>query len=472
MCTLRQPSMGPVFGIKGGATGGGYAQVVPMEEINLHFTGDFHAVASAHNLLAAMVDNHLHHGNQLNLDPERILWRRSLDLNDRALRRVRTGIGGGSNGVERETGFDITASSEIMAILSLTDGPRDLKQRLGNILIGLNREGRAVPARALKAEGAMAALLRDALKPNLVQDLEGGGVLIHCGPFANVAHGNNSILADRLALKLADFVVTESGFGSECGAEKLFNIKCRVAGLQPAASVIVCSIRALKFQGGANIAIREPSTWQRPDPAAVARGCVNLAKHIENIGLFGIPAIVALNRFDSDTPEEVDTVLQAARAAGAFSAVPVEVWSRGGEGGVALAEEVVKAAEQPSTFRHLYPLDLGLEEKIDLIARKVYGAAAVSYSDVARERLEFCRREGLAGLPICMAKTPLSLSHDPKLKGRPEGFTLPVANVRVAAGAGYVYPLCGNILTMPGLPANPAACGIDLDDDGAVHGLY
>ncbi|HET6279126.1 MAG TPA: formate--tetrahydrofolate ligase [Candidatus Polarisedimenticolia bacterium] len=472
MSTLRQPSMGPVFGIKGGATGGGYAQVVPMEDINLHFTGDFHAVAAAHNLLAAMVDSHLHHGNQLGLDPERILWRRSLDLNDRALRRVRVGVGGGGNGVERETGFDITASSEVMAILSLTDGPRDLKHRLGNILIGLNREGRAVPARAVRAEGAMAALLRDALKPNLVQDLEGGGALIHCGPFANVAHGNNSILADRLALKLADFVVTESGFGSECGAEKLFDIKCRVAGLQPAAAVIVCSIRALKFQGGANIVAGDPSTWQRGDPAAVERGCANLAKHIDNVGLFGLPAVVALNRFASDTAEEIDAVLRAARAAGAFAAVPVEVWGRGGEGGVALAEAVLEAAERRSTFRPLYPLDLGLEEKIELIARKVYGAAAVSYSDAARARLEFCRREGLAGLPICMAKTPLSLSHDPNLKGRPEGFTLPIANVRVAAGAGYVYPLVGNIMTMPGLPPNPAACGIDLDDDGTVHGLY
>lgn len=472
MCTLRQPSMGPVFGIKGGATGGGRSQVVPMEEINLHFTGDFHAVAAAHNLLAAMVDSHLHHGNPLHLDPDEILWRRSMDLNDRALRRVRIGIGGGNNGVERETGFDITASSEIMAILSLSNGPRDLKQRLGNVLVGLNHEGRAVPARALRAEGAMAALLRDALKPNLVQDLEGGGVLIHCGPFANVAHGNNSILADRLALKLADFVVTESGFGSECGAEKLFNIKCRVSGLQPAASVIVCSIRALKFQGGGNVVARDPSSWQRPDPAAVSRGCVNLAKHIENVGLFGIPAVVALNRFDSDTQDEIDTVLRSARASGAFAAVPVEVWGRGGEGGAALAEAVVKAAGQPSGFRHLYPLDLGLEEKIELIARKVYGASAVSYSDVAHQRLEFCRREGLADLPICMAKTPLSLSHDPNLKGRPEGFTLPVADVRVAAGAGYVYPLIGNILTMPGLPKEPAACGIDLDDDGQVHGLY
>ncbi len=472
MSTLRQPSMGPVFGIKGGATGGGYAQVVPMEEINLHFTGDFHAVAAAHNLLAAMIDNHLHHGNNLSLDPNRILWRRSLDLNDRALRRVRVGLGGRTSGVERETGFDITASSEVMAILSLTDGPRDLKQRLGNIMIGLTREGRAVPARAVKAEGAMAALLRDALKPNLVQDLESGGVLVHCGPFANVAHGNNSILADRLALKLADFVITESGFGSECGAEKLFNIKCRVSGLQPAAAVIVCSIRALKLQGGASFVARDPSSWQRPDPAAVARGCANLAKHIENVGLFGIPAVVALNRFDSDTAEEIDTVLKAARAGGACAAVPVEVWGRGGAGGEALAEAVIKAAEQPSAFHPLYPLHLGLEEKIEVIARQVYGAAGVSYTDLARERLEFCRREGLAGLPICMAKTPLSLSHDPHLKGRPEGFTLPVTNVRVAAGAGYVYPLIGNILTMPGLPSQPAACGIDLDDDGAVHGLY
>jgi formate--tetrahydrofolate ligase len=472
MSTLRQPSMGPVFGIKGGATGGGHAQLAPMDEINLHFTGDFHAVAAAHNLLAAMLDSHLHHGNRLGLDPERILWRRTLDLNDRALRRVRIGLGGGANGVERETGFDITASSEVMAILSLTDGPADLKRRLGSILIGLTREGRAVPARALRAEGAMAALLRDALKPNLVQDLEGGGALVHCGPFANVAHGNNSILADRLALKLSEFVVTESGFGSECGAEKLFDIKCRVAGLRPAASVIVCSIRALKYHGGAAVLVRDPASWQRPDPAAVQRGCANLAKHIENVGLFGLPAVVALNRFDSDTSEEIEVALQAARAAGAFAAVPVEVWARGGAGGEALADAVIEASGRPSSFSPLYPLDLGLEEKIGMIARRVYGAAGVSYSDVARERLEFCRREGLAGLPICMAKTPLSLSHDPQLRGRPEGFILPVERVRVAAGAGYVYPLAGSVMTMPGLPAAPAACGIDLDDDGAVQGLY
>ncbi len=471
MCTLRQPSMGPVFGIKGGATGGGYSQVIPMEEINLHFTGDFHAVAAAHNLLAAMLDNHLHHGNSLGLDAQRILWRRSIDLSDRALRSVRIGVGGGNNGVERSSGFDITAASEVMAILSLTSGPRDLKERLGRILVGVNGDGRAVNARQLGAPGAMAALLRDALKPNLVQDLEGGGVLIHCGPFANVAHGNNSILADHLALKLADFVVTESGFGSECGAEKMFNIKCRVSGIKPAAAVLVCSIRALKFQGGAKIVVRDPASWQRPDPAAVARGCANLAKHIENIGLFGLPAVVALNRFDSDTPEEIETVITAARAAGAFAAVPVEVWARGGAGGEDLAEAVIQAIDQRSDFHPLYPLEMSLVEKIDIIARKVYGAAGVSFSDMARERLEFFTREGLAGLPICMAKTPLSLSHDPLLKGRPEGFMLPIGNVRAAAGAGYIYPLVGNIMTLPGLPSKPAALGIDLDDDGNVQGL-
>lgn len=471
LSTLRQPSMGPVFGVKGGATGGGHAQVVPMEEINLHFTGDFHAVAAAHNLLAALLDNHLHQGNTLGLDPGGILWRRTLDLNDRALRRVRIGLGGGTNGVERETGFDITAASEVMAILSLSTGPRDLKERLGRILIGIGRDGRGVPAQALKAQGAMAVVLRDALKPNLVQNLEGGGALIHCGPFANVAHGNNSIVADHLALKLADFVVTESGFGSECGAEKLFDIKCRVSGSVPAAAVIVCSVRALKLHGGAAIDARDPSTWRRPDLAAVTRGCANLAKHIENIRLFGLPAVVAINRFDGDSPAELEEVIGRARDAGAFAAVPADVWARGGDGGMELAEAVVRACAAPSRFQPLYSLDLGIEEKIETIARRVYGAAGVTYSDAARERLEFCRREGLSRLPICMAKTPLSLSHDPKLKGRPEGFILPVTDVRVAAGAGYVYPLAGSIMTMPGLPSHPAADGMDLDPEGHVTGL-
>ncbi len=472
LSTLRQPSMGPVFGIKGGATGGGYSQVVPLEEINLHFTGDFHAVAAAHNLLAALLDNHLFQGNRLGLDPEAVFWRRSVDLNDRALRRVRVGMGGGPNGVERETGFDITAASEVMAILSLATSPSDLKQRLGRILVGLSREGRPVLASALKAEGAMAAVLREALKPNLVQNLEGGGAFIHCGPFANVAHGNNSILADRLALKLADYVVTESGFGSECGAEKLFDIKCRIAGTVPSAAVIVCSIRALKLHGGATIDTKDPSTWKRPDPGAVGRGCANLAKHIENVRLFGLPALVAINRFDSDTPEEIEAVRVAARAAGATAAAPVEVWGRGGDGGLELAEAVLKACETPSRFQPLYPLDMGIEEKIELIARKVYGAAGVSYSEPARDRIAFFKREGYGALPICMAKTPLSLSHDPKLKGRPEGFVLPISEVRIAAGAGFIYPLAGSIMTMPGLPPKPAAESVDLDESGQVQGLF
>lgn len=472
LSTLRQPSMGPVFGVKGGATGGGYSQVVPNEEINLHFTGDFHAVATAHNLLAALVDNHLFQGNRLGLDPDAILWRRSLDLNDRALRRARIGLGGGTNGVERETGFDITASSEVMAILSLSTGIADLKDRLGRILVGLNREGRPVRARDLKAAGAMAAVLRDALQPNLVQNLEGGGAIVHCGPFANVAHGNNSILADRLALKLADYVVTESGFGSECGAEKLFDIKCRVSGSVPAAAVIVCSVRALKLHGGAVIDTKDASTWKRPDPAAAERGGANLAKHIENMGLFGLPAVVAINRFDSDSPEEIAVVKAAALKAGALAAVPVEVWAKGGEGGLELGEAVLKACEAPSRFKPLYELDRTIEEKIETIATKVYGAAGVSYTDRAKERIAFLRREGFEGLPICMAKTPLSLSHDPKAKGRPEGFTLPIEEVRIAAGAGFIYPLVGSIMTMPGLPPTPAAESIDLDDAGLVQGLF
>jgi len=471
LSTLRQPSMGPVFGIKGGATGGGYSQVLPMEEINLHFTGDFHAVAAAHNLLAALIDNHLHHGNRLGLDPERILWRRSLDLNDRALRRVRVALGGGSNGVERESGYDITAASEVMAILSLSRSPRDLKERIGRILVGVDREGRGVVASALSAQGAMAAILKDAIKPNLVQNLEGGAALIHCGPFANVAHGNNSILADLLALKLADYVVTESGFGSEMGAEKLFDIKCPVAGLVPAAAVIVCSLRALKLHGGIAITGRDTSPLKRPDPTAVGRGCENLRKHIENVRAFGLPAVVAVNRFEGDTQAEIDEVVGRAGAAGASATVAADVWARGGEGGLELAHAVVRAAESGAQFRSLYSPDLSIEAKIETIARTIYGAAGVTYTDKARERIEFCRRQGLGRLPICMAKTPLSLSHDPALKGRPEGFVLPVTDIRAAAGAGYVYPLVGSIMTMPGLPSVPAAEHFDLDDEGRVSGL-
>jgi formate--tetrahydrofolate ligase len=470
--TIRQPSMGPVFGVKGGATGGGFSQVLPVEEINLHFTGDFHAVGAAHNLLAAMVDNHLFQGNRLELDPAAVLWRRTLDLNDRALRRVRIGVGGGTNGVERETGFDITAASEVMAILALSSGLPDLRERLGRILIGLTRDGRPIRAAAIKAQGAMTAVLRDAIKPNLVQNIEGGAMLVHCGPFANVAHGNNSILADWMALRLADYVVTESGFGSECGAEKMFDIKCRVSGIVPSAAVIVCSVRALKLHGGAAIDTKEPGTWKRPDAAAVARGCANLAKHIEIVKTFGLPAVVAINRFESDSPEEIAAVRQAATAAGAQAAVPVEVWGRGGEGGVDLAEAVIKACDTPSRFKPLYPLEMGIEEKIEIIARKIYGAAGVGYSDNARERLDFLRREGFASLPICMAKTPLSLSHDPKLKGRPEGFTIPISEVRIAAGAGFIYPLVGSIMTMPGLSAVPAAENIDVDENGLVQGLF
>ena len=472
VCTIRQPSMGPVFGVKGGATGGGYSQVVPMEEINLHFTGDFHAVATAHNLLAALIDNHMHHGNALKLDPARVLWRRTLDLNDRALRHVRVALGGGPRGVERDCGYDITAASEVMAILALCTGIRDLKERLGRILIGLDSGGRPVTASALGAAGPMAVILREAIKPNLVQDLEGGAALIHSGPFANVAHGNSSILADRIALKLSDYIVTESGFGSECGAEKMFNIKCRASGIEPAAAVIVCSIRALKLHGGVAINLRDPASWRQPDAAAARRGCSNLAKHIENVRTFGVPAIVAINRFESDTREEIDAVVEEAGRAGATAAVQIEVWARGGNGGLELAEIVTRAADSPSAFRLLYSLESSPEEKIETIARRMYGASGVTFSDIARERLEFCRREGYAGLPICMAKTPLSLSHDPKLKGRPEGFNLPIQDIRVAAGAGYVYPLAGSILTMPGLPATPAAVGMDLSESGQVEGLF
>ncbi|MGD9498226.1 MAG: formate--tetrahydrofolate ligase, partial [Armatimonadota bacterium] len=459
--TLREPSMGPTFGVKGGACGGGYAQVVPMEDINLHFTGDIHAVGAANNLLAAMIDAHLWHKNPLNIDPFTISWNRGLDLSDVALRNIVTGLGGKRGGVPRETGFDMTVASEVMAILALTSGPADLRQRLGRIQVALDRDGRPVTAEDLQAAGAMAALLKDAIKPNLVQTLEQGPAFIHAGPFANIAIGANSILADRMALKLADYVVTEAGFGADCGAEKFFNIKCRLAGYCPSAVVIVASVRALQLHGGAfefRPGTRPPTEeFERENVEAVFAGAPNLAKHIENIALFGVPAIVAINRFPEDTDAEIEAVRAAALDAGAQDAVVSEVWARGGPGGAELAAAVVSAAARPCEFRFLYDLDAPIREKIDTICTRIYGADGVEYSPAAERKIRRFEEQGVDGLPICMAKTQFSLSHDPALLGRPTGFIVPVEDIRASLGAGYLYPLCGEIRTMPGLPTRPAA---------------
>ena len=466
LSTLRQPSMGPVFGIKGGATGGGYSQVVPMEEINLHFTGDFHAVAAAHNLLAALIDNHLHHGNRLGLDPERILWRRSLDLNDRALRRVRVALGGGSNGVERESGYDITAASEVMAILSLSRSPRDLKERLGRILVGVDREGRGVVASALSAQGAMAAILKDALKPNLVQNLEGGAALIHCGPFANVAHGNNSVLADLLALKLADYVVTEAGFGADLGAEKFLDIKCRKSGLRPSAAVIVATLRALKYHGGVDV-----KEVNKENLAALEKGLVNLEQHVENVTkVYGIPCVVSFNRFTFDTPAEIDLVKSRVGRLGVPFVLATH-WADGGKGAVELARIVVDLCDKPSKPAFVYEDGDPLWEKISKIAKKVYRASEVTADSKVRNQIKKLQDEGYGHYPVCVAKTQYSFSTDAQLRGAPSGHVVNIREVRLAAGAEFVVMICGDVMTMPGLPKVPSANKIDLVD-GKVVGLF
>ncbi len=468
--TLRQPSMGPVFGVKGGATGGGRSQVLPMEEINLHFTGDIHAVSAAHGLLAAALDNHLHHGNALKLDTKEIFWNRTVDMNDRTLRRIVIGLGG-SNGIMRESGFDIVGASEVMAILALAEDYEDLKRRLGGILVGASRSRGPVWARELDIHGAMAALLRDALKPNLVQTSEATPCLVHAGPFANVAHGNSSVIADRVALKLADYVVTEAGFGSDMGAEKFIDIKCRAAGLRPSVGVLVATVRALKMHGGAFPDLKDRSLVEREDVDAVLRGCGNLDKHIENVRMFGLPVIVAINRFPSDTDREVEAVSRKAMEAGAVAAVCHEGVLRGAEGAIDLARAVVEAAGKPAEIRYLYPLELPIEEKIRTIAQKIYGAGEIDYTKQALRRIKFFKEIGLARLPICVAKTQASLSHDASLRGRPRGFKFPVADVRAASGAGFLYPMAGEIVTMPGLPREPAACRIDVDSSGKITGL-
>jgi formate--tetrahydrofolate ligase len=475
IAAIRQPSLGPLFGIKGGAAGGGYAQVVPMEDFNLHLTGDVHAISLAHNLLAAMLDNAILHGNTLRIDPLTITWPRVVDVSDRALRKIVIGLGGRENGTPRETGFDIAVASEVMAILGLTTSLKDLRQRLGRIVIGLDVDGNAVTAEALKTAGAMAVLLRDAIKPTLLQTLEHTPVFVHAGPFANIAHGNSSIIADLIGLKLADCVVTESGFGADMGMEKFMNIKCRASGLAPDAVVMVCTVRALKTHSGRfRVVAGKPLDpgLAREDLKAVADGCVNLEKQIENARLFGVPVVVAINAFPTDTDAELTLIRERSLAAGAEGAYRSEVWAKGGAGAEELAAAVLEATERPKAFRFLYELDRPIKEKIETIATKIYGADGVDYLPPAEAKIRTYTELGYAGLPICMAKTHLSLSHDPALKGRPRGFRVPVREVRASLGAGFLYPLLGEMRTMPGLPSEPNTWKIDLDEDGHVVGLF
>ncbi|NTV51747.1 MAG: formate--tetrahydrofolate ligase [Candidatus Firestonebacteria bacterium] len=473
---IRQPSLGPVFGIKGGAAGGGYAQVVPMEDFNLHLTGDIHAVSLANNLLAAYIDSHLLHGNALKLDPNSITWRRVVDISDRALRQIVVGLGGKENGVPRETGFDIAVASEVMAILALATDLQDMRRRLGKIVVGMNTEGKPVTAEDLKCAGAMAVLMKDALMPTLMQTLEHTPVFVHAGPFANIAHGNSSIIADQMALRLADYVVTESGFGADCGCEKFMNIKCRVSGLRPDAVVLTCTVRALKMHGGAFAVAPgkplDPALVAAPNEEALLRGCSNLQKHIESVRLHGVPVVVAVNRFASDSEQELALIKKQALTFGACAAVTMEVHARGGEGGRELAAAVVAAAAEKSEFKFLYPDEAAIKEKIETIAREIYGADGVDYLPEAEKKIKLYTELGYARLPICMAKTHLSLSHDPKLKGRPKNFRVPVRDVRASIGAGFLYPLLGDMRTMPGLPSVPAGNFIDLDANGKIRGLF
>ncbi len=472
---IRQPSMGPTFGIKGGAAGGGYSQVVPMEDFNLHLTGDIHAVGVAHNLLAAFIDNHLSKGNVLNIEPGAITWNRVVDISDRVLRDVVVGLGGKANGVPRQTGFDITVASEIMAVLALCNDLNDLRRRLARIIIGENTSGVPVTAEDLKCAGAMTVLMRDAIKPTLMQTLENTPVLVHAGPFANIAHGNSSIIADRIASRVSEYVVTESGFGADIGAEKFFNIKCRYSGLKPAAAVLVATVRALKMHSGRFKVVAGKlldTGLLEENIGAIEEGSGNLVKQIENIRLHGVPVVVAVNRFSTDTDNEIEAVRRIAVEAGAHEAVASTLWADGGPGGRDLAEAVIDAAEQPSEFRFLYDLDEPLTEKIRTIATKVYGAGSVDFSPKATRQIKHFTDLGYGDLPICMAKSHLSLSHDPKLKGRPEGFELPVREVWLSAGAGFVYPLTGDVRTMPGLPTVPAGNNVDIDETGKVVGLF
>ena len=464
---LREPSLGPCMGIKGGAAGGGYSQVVPMEDINLHFTGDFHAITSAHMLLAAMLDNHIQQGNALNIDPRRIAWKRVVDMNDRELRNIVVGLGGKAHGVPRQDGFDITVASEVMAILCLASSLHDLKERLAKIIVAYDYNGNPVTAGQIKAQGAMAALLKDAVKPNLVQTLENVPAIIHGGPFANIAHGCNSVMATQTGMKLADYTITEAGFGADLGAEKFFDIKCRYAGLKPDATVIVATVRALKMHGGV------PKTeLKTPNVEAVKKGLVNLEKHIENVKKFGVPCVVAINIFAQDTAEELEAVREHCAKHGVNVALS-DVFAKGGEGGIDLAKEVIALADSgESKFAPIYPLEMSLKGKIETIAKEIYGADGVNYTKEANKALKEFEELGYGNLPICMAKTQYSFSDDPALLGRPSGFKITIRNCRIAAGAGFIVVLTGDVMTMPGLPKVPAAEKIDVTDDGVISGLF
>jgi formate--tetrahydrofolate ligase len=467
MVCVREPSLGPTFGVKGGAAGGGYSQVLPMEDINLHFTGDIHAVSTAHNLLAAMVDNHIHQGNELGINIHRVVWRRVMDMNERQLRNIVCGLGGSSNGTPREAGFDISVASEIMAVLCLASSMTDLKARLGRLIVAYDREGKPVTAADLKAVGAMAVLLKDAIKPNLVQTVEGQPAFVHGGPFANIAHGNNSIIATRMALKLADYVVTEGGFAADLGAEKFFDIVHRFTGLTPDVAILVASVRALNMHGGVPKAKVAETNLE-----ALEKGCANLDKHIENLKKFGLPIVVAINKFPTDEPSEIDLVKKHCDAMGVRSAIS-EVVARGGEGGIELAEEVLKALEQdPNNFHPIYDPEMPIKTKIGILAREIYGADGVVYTPSADREIARMTKLGLDKMPICVAKTQHSLTDNPDLKGAPTGWELTVREIRASAGAGFLVALTGDVMTMPGLPKVPAAEGVDIDEDGKIVGLF
>ncbi|MEZ5308298.1 MAG: formate--tetrahydrofolate ligase [Pyrinomonadaceae bacterium] len=473
--TMRQPSQGPTFGIKGGAAGGGYSQVIPMETFNLHLTGDIHAVSAANNLLATMIDNKLMRGNPLDIDPYSITWKRVVDMNDRALRNIVIGLGGKlDGGVPRETGFDISVASEVMAILALTTSLQDMRKRFGRIVIGLSSKKEPVTAEMIGAAGAMTVLMKDAIRPTLMQTIENTPAIIHAGPFANIAHGNSSIIADMIGIKCGEYLMTESGFGADIGAEKFFNVKCRYSGLKPDAAVLVATVRALKAHSGKYkiVAGRKlPPELFESNVADVEAGASNLRKQIENMLLHGVTPVVAINAFDSDHPEEIEAIKRIAEEAGALGAAPTYHWQKGGEGAIELAEMVVAAAETESEFKFLYDLDQPIKAKIEAIATKIYGAADVSYSNEAESQIKSYEKNGFGNLPICMAKTHLSLSHDPELRGAPSGFTFPVREVRASVGAGFIYPVCGEMRTMPALPAVPGAEKIDIDENGNVVGL-
>jgi formyltetrahydrofolate synthetase len=459
LAALREPSLGPVFGVKGGAAGGGWTQIVPMEDLNLHFTGDMHAIGAANNLLAAMIDAHIHHGNELGIDLNNITWRRAIDMNDRSLRNNVIALGGRTNGQPRETGFDITAASEVMALMAVTRDLSDLRERLGKITIGYSRDGKAITAEDLGAAGAMTVLLKDALKPNLVQTLEGQPCLMHTGPFANIASGNNSLVADRIGMKVADYIVTESGFGADMGMEKFFDIVCRFGDLTPSAVVLVCTVRAIRHHAGG-------------DDGDLEEGFANVAHHLQTITKFGLPAVVAVNRRPGDSDEDVEAVRQLALKAGAHGAEINEGFEQGGKGVAKLAEAVVAACDAPSDFKLLYPDDASIAEKIEAVATEVYGADGVTFAPLAQQKIEQFTKDGLAHFPVCMAKTQLSLSADPKLLGAPKGFEIHVRDIRAYTGAGWLVPLCGDIMQMPGLGAKPAARSIEIDADGNTVGLF